>query len=273
MKSLALVISTLIFLQLFFTSAPASVSAWTVVAITRKNNVGTTSMTLDATTASNPNTSTGDSDNDGDGNEHENERKKNSNAAAAKAMTDYMGRSHAEKLRALKALEIQKNAEIKELKEDIEQASELTKKLQAYQSFMSDYIVNAQMEKARAVKEAESAMTQKYEAKLKLQRLPVPVLVQESKSPSSAARDDKTHTRVSLPASVSVPVPPVPVPVPVPSTKKERKTEVSSSSNGEKTITTPAPPTNAYGMNDYGPMPLTNIDNSVNGSLPLCVYE
>jgi len=268
MKSRAL-ISTLIFLQLFFTSVPVSVSAWTVVAITRKNNVGTTSMTLDATTASNPNTSTGDSDNDGDGNEHENERKKNSNAAAAKAMTEYMGRSHAEKLRALKALEIQKNAEIKELKEDIEQASELTKKLQAYQSFMSDYIVNAQMEKARAVKEAESAMTQKYEAKLKLQRLPV--LVQESKSPSSAARDDKTHTRVSLPASVSVPVPPVPVPVA--STKKERKTEVSSSSNNEKTITTPAPPTNAYGMNDYGPMPLTNIDNSVNGSLPLCVYE
>ncbi len=50
--------------------------------------------------------------------------------------------------------------------------SELTKKLEAYQKFMADYVVKAQEDKARAVKEAEIAIAKKYEAKLQALMLP-----------------------------------------------------------------------------------------------------
>ena len=43
---------------------------------------------------------------------------------------------------------------------------ELQEKLAAYQKFMSHYIVNAQEDKARAVKAAELAITQKYQDKM-----------------------------------------------------------------------------------------------------------
>lgn len=109
---------------------------------------------------------------------------------SAKALTEYMAKSHQEKLKALKTMEDQKNAEIKALKEKIEsggsgivQASsaptpatgsveEITKKLEAYQKFMANYIVKASEDKARAVKEAEIAVANKYKAKLEAFMLP-----------------------------------------------------------------------------------------------------
>lgn len=109
----------------------------------------------------------------------------------AQAMTDYMAKSHEEKLRAVKEVEAQKQAEIEALKGQVEelkagnpsssiiQASEptqappiegsieeLQEKLAAYQNFMAQYIVNAQEDKARSVKAAEIAITQKYQDKL-----------------------------------------------------------------------------------------------------------
>mmetsp|Transcript_4825 Transcript_4825/g.7064 ORF Transcript_4825/g.7064 Transcript_4825/m.7064 type:complete len:343 (-) Transcript_4825:105-1133(-) len=109
---------------------------------------------------------------------------------SAKALTEYMTKSHQEKLKALKTMEDQKNAEIKALKEkngsvgsEIVQASnapapatgsveEITKKLEAYQKFMANYIVDASEDKARAVKEAEIAVANKYKAKLDAFMLP-----------------------------------------------------------------------------------------------------
>lgn len=41
---------------------------------------------------------------------------------------------------------------------------ELTEKIQAYRTFLSDYIVKAQTEKAKAVKTAEDTLKAKYEA-------------------------------------------------------------------------------------------------------------
>lgn len=103
-----------------------------------------------------------------------------------------MAKSHEEKLKAIKQATAQKDAEIEELKSQmaelkagqpassIVQATEvpptpapiegsieeLQEKLAAYQKFMSHYIVNAQEDKARAVKAAELAITQKYQDKL-----------------------------------------------------------------------------------------------------------
>ena len=45
---------------------------------------------------------------------------------------------------------------------------DLVSKLNAYQKFMSDYIVRAQEDKYKAVKEAEASVAQKYEAKMSL---------------------------------------------------------------------------------------------------------
>ncbi len=50
--------------------------------------------------------------------------------------------------------------------------AELSKKLEAYQKFMAEYVVKAQEDKARAVREAEIAITKKYEAKLQALMLP-----------------------------------------------------------------------------------------------------
>ena len=103
---------------------------------------------------------------------------------SAQALTNYMAKAHEEKIKALKSLEDKKNAEIAALKEDIKSGAmvvsapavapagseqsvqELTKKLLAYQKFMSEYIVKAQEDKARAVKAAEIAVAKKYEDKL-----------------------------------------------------------------------------------------------------------
>lgn len=111
---------------------------------------------------------------------------------SAQQLTNYMARSHEEKLKALKTLEVQKNKEIQDLKEKIQNAgsgivqassvptptpasgsvAELSKKLAAYQKFMATYVVKAQEDKARAVREAEIAIAKKYEAKLQALMLP-----------------------------------------------------------------------------------------------------
>mmetsp|Transcript_16682 Transcript_16682/g.16117 ORF Transcript_16682/g.16117 Transcript_16682/m.16117 type:complete len:370 (-) Transcript_16682:256-1365(-) len=109
---------------------------------------------------------------------------------SAKALGDYMAKSHESKLLAVKEVEDKKNAEIQNLKKELEefkkdstssssivQASssvvlgsveDLTAKLDAYQKFMTSYIVGAQEDKFKAVKAAEASAALKYEEKLKL---------------------------------------------------------------------------------------------------------
>lgn len=114
---------------------------------------------------------------------------------SAKAFTDYMAKSHEEKLKALKDLEDKKNVEIETLKEEMASMKsgsgggelvqaqppapivdgsieDLSSKLLAYQNFMAEYIVKAQEDKSRAVKEAEASVAKKYEDKLNALMLP-----------------------------------------------------------------------------------------------------
>lgn len=102
-----------------------------------------------------------------------------------------MAKSHEEKLKAVKDVEEKKNSEIALLKAEIEQfktssalatttpaapppsaplatttSSEAEAKLASYQSFMAEYIVNAQTQKLLAVKEAELKAEQKFQARL-----------------------------------------------------------------------------------------------------------
>merc|ERR1711935_890923 len=84
----------------------------------------------------------------------------------AEAFTAYMTKSHEEKLKAIKVVEDNRNAEIKDLKKQIVEMEELSIKLEAYQKFMKGYIVNAHEEKFNAVKVAEAAISKKYEGKL-----------------------------------------------------------------------------------------------------------
>lgn len=107
---------------------------------------------------------------------------------SAQALTDYMAKSHEEKLKAVKAAEEKSKTEIESLKEKINQlesnpsssaivntppptpaagsVEEMSAKLVAYQKFMASYIVNAQEEKIKAIKAAEQAVSKKYEEKL-----------------------------------------------------------------------------------------------------------
>jgi len=96
---------------------------------------------------------------------------------SAKALQDYMTKAHEEKLRALKELGDKKDKEIAELKNQLSNSGsssittttsssgddiqELKNQLLQYQQFMSKYIVQAQEEKYRAVKEAEDKYKQK----------------------------------------------------------------------------------------------------------------
>jgi len=105
----------------------------------------------------------------------------------AQVLSDYMAKSHEEKLRAIKEVEDKKNAQIAELKAEIEQlksstpalpaaavaepvsiipASDAEAKLASYQNFMSEYIVNAQNQKLMAVKEAELKAEKKFQERL-----------------------------------------------------------------------------------------------------------
>lgn len=104
----------------------------------------------------------------------------------SEAFTAYMTKSHEEKLKAVKAAEDNKNAEIKALKRQLQAITngvvpdttdtsdaslsqsldEISSKLTAYQNFMSDYIVKAQEEKRKAVVAAEEAIATKYKGRL-----------------------------------------------------------------------------------------------------------
>lgn len=143
--------------------------------------------------------------------------------ASAKAFTDYMAKSHTEKIKALKALEDAKNAEIAALKAQITSATaaasasspappqaalvlasasgpagststeELTKKIESYQKFIAEYIVKAQQDKAAAVKEAEAAIAKKYEDKLNAFMLP-----EASASSSTASASTNVNVESKL---------------------------------------------------------------------------
>lgn len=115
--------------------------------------------------------------------------------ASARAMSEYMAKSHEEKLRAVRAVEDAKNGEIAALKAEIQRlktspapaivappapapvpapvapssglaTSELESKIASYQSFMTEYIVNAQNQKLLAVKEAEMRAEKKFQERL-----------------------------------------------------------------------------------------------------------
>ena len=104
---------------------------------------------------------------------------------AAAALTDFMAKAHEEKISAMARIEAKYREQINELNERIAQLEvvakkttptsgnsfafpatnkDLTEKVQAYQIFISDYIVKAQEEKSKAVKAAENKMSAKYEA-------------------------------------------------------------------------------------------------------------
>jgi len=101
----------------------------------------------------------------------------------SEAFTAYMTKSHEEKLKAVKVAEDNKNAEIKALKQQLEDMTngivptttdsslsqsleQISSKLTAYQNFMSEYIVKAQEDKYKAVRAAEEALSKKYEGRL-----------------------------------------------------------------------------------------------------------
>ena len=100
-------------------------------------------------------------------------------------MTDFMAKAHEEKIRAMSRVEAKYKDQIAELQAKVAElegpntgsqaTSEnsyafpatnklLTEKVQAYQSFLSDYIVKASLEKQKAVKSAEDKLVAKYEA-------------------------------------------------------------------------------------------------------------
>mmetsp|Transcript_21060 Transcript_21060/g.44696 ORF Transcript_21060/g.44696 Transcript_21060/m.44696 type:complete len:186 (-) Transcript_21060:2269-2826(-) len=103
----------------------------------------------------------------------------------AAAITDFMAKAHEEKINAMARVEDKYKGQIAELQDKISELEALNKqttptsgnsfafpatnkdmtdKVQAYRTFISDYIVKSQEEKAKAVYVAESKLTAKYEA-------------------------------------------------------------------------------------------------------------
>lgn len=132
---------------------------------------------------------------------------------SAKALGDYMAKAHEEKLKAVEAAASTRDAEIKALKEELaslkttrgnsielassatpESNEELAAKLAAYQKFMAEYIVKSAEEKSKAVKAAEAAVAQKYEAKLALPSA-------ASTVPTTSTSYDKRNAKVSAAAA------------------------------------------------------------------------
>lgn len=131
---------------------------------------------------------------------------------SAKALSDYMAKSHESKLKAVKEVEDKKNDEIQELKKELEllkgqsssssivptaategSSEDLVSKLNAYQQFMSDYIVRAQEDKLKAVKTAEASVAQKYEAKMSLLLGAAPSSSSPSSPPPAVATTTATN--------------------------------------------------------------------------------
>ena len=103
----------------------------------------------------------------------------------AAAITDFMAKAHEEKIAAMARVEDKYRGQITELEDKIAELEalakqttptsgnsfafpatnkEMTDKVQAYRTFISDYIVKSQEEKSNAVKTAEATMSAKYEA-------------------------------------------------------------------------------------------------------------
>ena len=103
----------------------------------------------------------------------------------AAAMTEFMAKAHEEKVKAMGRVEDKYRGQISDLEEKISELEvlskqttptsgnsfafpatnkDLTDKVQSYRTFISDYIVKAQEEKATAVKATETKLTAKYEA-------------------------------------------------------------------------------------------------------------
>ena len=103
----------------------------------------------------------------------------------AAILTEFMAKAHEEKVQAMARVEDKYRAQITELEDKIAELEvmakqttptsgnsyafpatnkDLTDKVQSYRTFISDYIVKAQEEKASAVKTAEAKLTAKYEA-------------------------------------------------------------------------------------------------------------
>jgi len=110
---------------------------------------------------------------------------------SARIFSEYMVKSHTEKMNAIKALEEEKQAEIDKLKVELNDLKKgkisltaetkepsptedttttnveaLQQKLTLYQNFITKYVVESQEAKYNAVREAEAAVAAKYEAKI-----------------------------------------------------------------------------------------------------------
>jgi hypothetical protein len=110
---------------------------------------------------------------------------------SARALSDYMAKSHEDKLKAVAQCEKKYQAEIAELKDKIAQLEQnklvaissedsfvfpvtnkaMTEKIAAYRNFITKYIVNAQEDKRRAVMETEKKVREHYEEKLRQKEL------------------------------------------------------------------------------------------------------
>ena len=107
----------------------------------------------------------------------------------ARVVTEYMAKAHEEKIRALAEMELEYKAQIEQLQQQAQLDTSaspddnedttantifsppvtnkaLTEKMEAYRNFISQYIVNAQLEKAKAVADAEQKVREHYEALL-----------------------------------------------------------------------------------------------------------
>ncbi|KAL3793102.1 hypothetical protein HJC23_005604 [Cyclotella cryptica] len=152
--------------------------------------------------------------------------------AAAKAMSDYMAKSHEEKLRAIKEVENKKNAEIDALKAEIQQlksnqastggmiasspalstiptdSAEIAQKLVSYQNFMSEYIVNAQNQKLLAIREAELKAEKKFQERLEKLLSASKALLQDSSVDATILREptlfEKRNARIIASANAGV---------------------------------------------------------------------
>lgn len=167
----------------------------------------------------------------------------------------YMAKSHEDKLRAVKEAEDKKNIEIQALKRQIEEAKSgggssgsivttgitdgqiadessleaVSKKLLAYQTFMSRYIVSAQEEKRKAILAAEETISRKYEDRLSAFLLGGVTALNVVPAPVPVERPTKSLTELKLQKKE------------VKREIKEMEREMKNQTN-EKTVPPPATP-------------------------------
>jgi hypothetical protein len=148
----------------------------------------------------------------------------------ASVLSNYLAKSHEEKLKAIKAAEDKKNAEIQALKQQLAEAKELQASSQqappvadfagaaaapvvkanvesmskeelvnavyAYQKFMGEYIVTALEQKTKAVQEALEAAEKKYKTKLEGAGVaPVPAPAVEAVAPAATTPPASTYAK------------------------------------------------------------------------------